>query len=154
MYVKIVNGVVNVYPYTIARLRADNPQTSFPKMISDQRLAEWGVYPVTPTTPPVPAITENLVEQTPNLVNGVWTQVWALAPASAQETAARQADAARTTALTSAKGDAFVQSFLAMTPAQVDTYVLNNTSNLAETRILLRRMALMLLVLAKHGFED
>lgn len=154
MYVKIVNGVVNVYPYTIARLRADNPQTSFPKAISDQRLAEWGVYPVTPTAPPVPAITENLVEQIPNLVNGEWVQVWVLVPATAAEIAQRTLDASKVVAKSGAKNDAFIKTFLAMTPAQVDAYVTNNTANLAEVRTLLRRMALMLLVLSKESLED
>lgn len=154
MYVKIVNGVVNVYPYTIARFRADNPQTSFPKNMPNERLAEWGVYPVIPTTPPVPTITENLVEQTPNLVNGVWTQVWALVPASEAEIARRTAEANRATAKGDAKNDAFIKTFLAMTPAQVDAYVTNNTANLAEVRTFLRRMALILLALSKESLED
>ena len=46
MYVKINNGVIEHYPYTLERLRSDNPNVSFPKEPSDELLSEWGVFPV------------------------------------------------------------------------------------------------------------
>ena len=50
MYVKTTNGNVDTYPYNVGQLRRDNPNTSFPKRIPDEMLAEWGVYPVTVAT--------------------------------------------------------------------------------------------------------
>jgi hypothetical protein len=51
------------------------------------------------------------------------------------------------------KADSFVQSFVAMTPAQVSAYVENNTANLAQVRSLLTKMALMLLALARKEYR-
>jgi len=47
MYVKLSNGAVDQYPYTVGDLRRDNPNTSFPKNPSNDILADWDVYPVT-----------------------------------------------------------------------------------------------------------
>jgi hypothetical protein len=46
MYVKATNGSLDQYPYTVAQLRRDNPNTSFPKRIPEATLASWNVYPV------------------------------------------------------------------------------------------------------------
>ena len=56
MHVKITNGTVDTYPYNVGQLRRDNPNTSFPKRIPDEMLAEWGVYPV--TVADMPSFTE------------------------------------------------------------------------------------------------
>lgn len=53
-----------------------------------------------------------------------------------------------------AKADAFVASFVAMTPAQVDAYVTANVTDLASAKALLKKMSLMLLLLAKQSFRD
>jgi hypothetical protein len=52
-----------------------------------------------------------------------------------------------------AKADAFVKQFIAMTPAEVNTYVNGNVTDLASARVLLRRMALMILFLAKQAYK-
>jgi len=46
MYVKVNDGAVQVYPYSIDQLRADNPNTSFPNEPSEESLAGWSVFPV------------------------------------------------------------------------------------------------------------
>ena len=38
MYVKIVDGAVDTYPYTIQNLKEDNPNTSFNRNVSDEEL--------------------------------------------------------------------------------------------------------------------
>ena len=43
MYAKVENNVVVRYPYSVADLWRDNPQTSFPLNLSDAALAEWGM---------------------------------------------------------------------------------------------------------------
>jgi hypothetical protein len=46
MFVKITNGKVDKYPYSIGDLRRDNPNTSFPKNIPNETLAGHNVFPV------------------------------------------------------------------------------------------------------------
>lgn len=46
MFAKITNGTVHKFPYSVGQLRRDNPNTSFPKIISEQTMAEYGVFPV------------------------------------------------------------------------------------------------------------
>jgi hypothetical protein len=91
MYTLIINGQVEKYPYSIGLLRKDNPQTSFPANPSDERLAEWGVYPVQSTDQPKVDYTKNLSEGTP-VNQGGWKQVWVVTDASAQEIAQRTED--------------------------------------------------------------
>jgi len=74
MYVKINNGVVEHYPYTIERLRSDNPNVSFPKELSDELLSEWGVFPVTyQSQPEYNRLTQRVDHALePALVEGKW----------------------------------------------------------------------------------
>ena len=87
MYVKISNGAVEQYPYTLGNLRRDNPNTSFPKRPSDEMLADWGVYPVTVQSgTSFNYATQKLVHaETPTLVNGVWTLVESVVSLTAEE---------------------------------------------------------------------
>lgn len=52
LLVKIANGQVEQFPYTLGDLRRDNPQTSFPKKIGDAILAGYGIYHVMPDAQP------------------------------------------------------------------------------------------------------
>ena len=68
------NGQVEQFPYTLGDLRRDNPQTSFPKKISDAMLASYGIFGVTPDTQPdydplVQAVMHDLV---PRFDGRVW----------------------------------------------------------------------------------
>ena len=56
-------------------------------------------------------------------------------------------------AKTTAKADAFVQTFIAMTPAQVSTYVDGNVTDLASARLLLKRLSIMMLFFAKQAYK-
>ena len=87
MYVKITNGSVDTYPYSVGELRRDNPNVSFPKQIPDSLLAEYGVYLVTKTDQPsYTQRTQNITqESTPTLVNGVWTVGWTITDKTAEE---------------------------------------------------------------------
>lgn len=76
MYVKTSEGVAVSYPYTTANLRSDNPQTSFPSVISDEMLANYGVYPVTTQETPSYDPASQYVETAnlPTLIDSVWVQ--------------------------------------------------------------------------------
>jgi hypothetical protein len=71
----------------------------------------------------------------------------------AAEQAAAAEMAAQETAKATAKADAFVRTFIAMTPDEVASYVNGNVTDLASARVLLRRMALMMLYLAKQAYK-
>jgi hypothetical protein len=65
------------FPYTLAQLRKDNPQTSFPKKIPDALAASFGVYPVTVADRPAHqagAVAER--DAVPLLVDGAWMLGW------------------------------------------------------------------------------
>tara|TARA_B100000965_G_scaffold140138_1_gene116679 strand:- start:994 stop:1452 length:459 start_codon:yes stop_codon:yes gene_type:complete len=75
MHVKIVDGAVDTYPYTIQNLKEDNPNTSFNRNVSDEEFASYGVLPVTYADPPSYTQRTQYLEQDekPSLVDGAWT---------------------------------------------------------------------------------
>lgn len=76
-YVKTSNGTVVKYPYSIGELRKDNPQTSFPRHLTSDALAEYGVFQVSIQAP------ESINERTqkietasePTLSGGSWVLI-------------------------------------------------------------------------------
>ena len=78
MHIKITNGSVDTYPYSVGQLRRDNPNTSFPKRIPDDMLESYGVYTVVYTDmPSIDDRTQKVErEATPSLVAGAWTVGW------------------------------------------------------------------------------
>ena len=74
MYLRIIDETIN-YPYTIKELREAYPNVSLPAELSDEMLADWDVYVVTPTTMPND-YTKNITEGTPVLTDGVYYQNW------------------------------------------------------------------------------
>lgn len=89
MYVKITNGHIDQYPYTVGNLRRDNPNTSFPKKVSDTLLSRWGVYRVTLATPPViNTRTQSIFKnKQPELVSGSWVLNYTVTDKTAAEIA-------------------------------------------------------------------
>jgi hypothetical protein len=83
MYLRIINDTIN-YPYDIPTLRASHPNVSFPVNLTNEVLAEWDMYVVTPT--PMPNdYTKNITEGTPVLTDGVYYQNWIQTNASQNE---------------------------------------------------------------------
>ena len=74
MYVKTNNGAVEHYPYSVERLRSDNPNVSFPKEPNNELLSEWGVFPVTyQNQPEYNRLTQRVDHALePELVDGKW----------------------------------------------------------------------------------
>jgi len=88
MYVKITNGSVDTYPYSVGQLRRDNPNTSFPKQIPTDMLESYGVHSVSEADQPsyIPR-TQNITEEsTPSLVGDVWTVGWTVTAKTSEET--------------------------------------------------------------------
>jgi hypothetical protein len=67
MYIKIKDNKIEKYPYSINQLKQDNPDTSFPSELTNERLAKWDVFYVSQTTYPQVDYTKNVVEGEPLL---------------------------------------------------------------------------------------
>ena len=96
MYVKISNGAVDQYPYTVGNLRRDNPNTSFPKNPSSELLEDWGLYSV--VVADVPSYNERTQKTTqgaaPSLVDGAWTIGFTVEDKTSEEITQYDTDAA------------------------------------------------------------
>lgn len=73
-----------VYPYSINKLRMDNPNTSFPESIDDKFFEDFGLFRVLPTGHEY-NYKKTFTEVTPKLIDGVWTQQWEVRDATEQE---------------------------------------------------------------------
>ena len=150
-YAYVVNGSVVAYPYTLRQLSVIT-NTSYPRGASDTKMEEWGLFNVAQVARPTYDPNFNVTEGQPVWNGTNWEQTWVQTPASAQEIAYRALFDRYDTEQTSIRGDSFVQSFISMTPAEVDAYVQANVTDLASSKVLLRRMAMMLLLLARREF--
>ena len=96
MFVKATNGAIVQYPYSVGLLRRDNPNTSFPKTLSDEVLAEHGVYEVKSPSAPDHDPETHFVEYAPvpTFVGGAWVYAPSVRPLSAEQIAERTASRA------------------------------------------------------------
>lgn len=152
-YALIQNGAVTAYPYSFAQLRAANPQVSFPSDVSDEFLAGYGVIKIATVAKPAYDPTKNIMEGTPTLVGGVWTQTWNQVDATAEEIAERTEAAAQAQEFDAAKLDAWIVQFLAMTPSEAQAFVNNNGATLAAVRTNVARLAYAVRVLVRREFN-
>ena len=81
MYIKLPS----TYPYNPARLRVENPDVSFPDQMPDERLADWGVFPVVLQTPPEVPNFKVLQEVLPIQIDTIYTQQWILRDRTPEE---------------------------------------------------------------------
>ena len=64
-YVKITNGAVARYPYSVGQLRRDNPNVSFPRNVPIEIMRRYGMRPVTvEAMPEYNALTEKVTTAT------------------------------------------------------------------------------------------
>jgi hypothetical protein len=79
MYAKITDGLVEQFPYSVSKLKRDNPNTSYPKNMSADQFANAGVFPVigrsAPDTGPYESAyhTGNVI-----LVDAEWQREWSV----------------------------------------------------------------------------
>jgi hypothetical protein len=93
MFAKLNNGQLQKYPYTLGMLRKENSNVSFPKNISDEDLARFGVVRVASTPRPADDYTKDF-SVTAEQVNGAWVEKWVATNVSAEEVANRTANQA------------------------------------------------------------
>lgn len=78
MFAKINNGAIVKFPYADHEIRSDNPGTSFPADLTFTDLSDFGVVTVVASPAPEATETHMPVEGQPALIDGVWTQTWAM----------------------------------------------------------------------------
>lgn len=83
MLVKVTDSLPE--KYSVQRLRADNPNVSFPVEPTEATLAEWGVFTLHAGVQPVVDHTKNITEGQPQFIDGKWTQTWVTSDAEEQE---------------------------------------------------------------------
>lgn len=82
MFAKIQNNQILKFPYTWQDLRDDNPETLFPSEFSEKIMIDYGCVKIALTTKPEENHLQSAVQKTPELINGVWTQIWETIAAS------------------------------------------------------------------------
>lgn len=87
MYLKLENGNIR-YPYTIGELKSENPNTSFPMVLTNEVLESFDIYYVEPTEY-IDDYTKNIEEGTPILSDTSYIQVWNIIDASEEEISAK-----------------------------------------------------------------
>ena len=80
MYLKNDNGTI-IYPYSLDQLRVEHRNVSFPKVLSDDVLSEFGIYRVY-SVDVADDYTKNYIELTPFLSGGLYYQNWNVVSAS------------------------------------------------------------------------
>jgi hypothetical protein len=83
MYLRIKNSEI-IYPYSIQQLKLDEYNVSFPNHLTTEILEGFGVHSVQQT--PMPNdYTKNISEGTPQLIDGIYTQIWNQTDATQEE---------------------------------------------------------------------
>lgn len=83
MYLRIINNEI-VYPYSLKKLKEDNPKTSFPSEITEDIMREFDMFEVRQTPKPND-YTKTISEETPLLVEGVYYQNWVITNSTQSE---------------------------------------------------------------------
>ncbi len=82
---KLENGAITQYPYSVAQLKADNPNTIFTLPLNPETLAEYNVVEVLPTErPDYDPITHDLTEAEPIETANGWVQQFQLTEVSSE----------------------------------------------------------------------
>lgn len=79
MYAQLIDGAVAAYPVDV---RQAHPNTSFPAAWPGGEVDGMVYVLVAYVAPPVVDYTQTVTEGTPAQIDGVWSQVWTVAPAS------------------------------------------------------------------------
>jgi hypothetical protein len=87
MYLKLENGNIR-YPYTTTQLKSENPNTSFPAVLTNEVLKTFDVYYVE-ATEYIDDYTKNIEEGTPILSDSSYIQIWNITDATEEEILAK-----------------------------------------------------------------
>ena len=149
MYAKLIEGVA--IEYTRVMLQAEYPNTSFPLNPPDETLAEYGVYPVIQTPPPV-------IDEMLEVVNGyeivhadgIFTQQWIVRPLTAEEQAQKIKEKELEEDADTVANDPDVNALLSARPEQIESYIENNVTDIASMKHVLTIVAKAVGVLSRQ----
>lgn len=87
MYVKIKDNKVETYPFSMGNLKKENKNVSFPRQISNEMLASYGIYPVTYGATPEVSERDKKTEinSSPTLKDGAWVLEYTISDKTAEE---------------------------------------------------------------------
>jgi hypothetical protein len=142
MYLRIIDS--NPVEYNLARLRKAYPNTSFPKEPPLDLLASYDIYPYTvDPAPSFDSLTEGL-EAYFEEDQGVWYRRWNVVPLTLDAEQQENVDTLK---------DAAISAIITSTNAQIDTYIDNNVTSLAEAQTFLKKLTKVVRMLAKGSFQ-
>lgn len=86
-YAKIIDNLLDQYPYTLADFKAENPNVSYPKNMSQEVLEGYGLFLVTEgDKPSYDERTQSVsLSSVPQEVNNQWKLVWSVVQKTATE---------------------------------------------------------------------
>lgn len=92
MYLRILPSGDTIYPFAPQQLRLEHPNTSFPRNMSPDLLAQFSVFVVEPTTRPEPTSRQKVVEGLPEFdaTASTWHQTWNVLDLDAVELVERE----------------------------------------------------------------
>ena len=149
-FVKTENGAVVKFPYTFRDLRADYPNVSFPSNVNValSAAADRGIFPVTRLADPVvDDATQKLAEGVPVDNGGTWEVQRVVVAKTAEEQQAYQEAVDFENYLQLIKSDPQISALLKASPAQADTYIDSNVTDLASARNVLKILARAIIVI-------
>lgn len=153
-YVRIENGSIVKYPYNRSDFEAEFRNVSLPPEPTAGQLMLFGVYIVAETPMPAYDPQYDVSEGAPVEVSpDVWSQTWTQTPVFAEELSKRLLEARYEGDRTATKADAFIDTFIAMTPQEVEDYIEVNVTNIASAKTVLKKMAKMMLFQARREFS-
>ena len=151
LYAKVVDGAVVKYPYNFNDLKRDNPRVSFPRNVAAIDLAAYNVVGVTELPEPVYDRTTQTVEAgVPTENAGEWTIQSVVVPLSAEEIARLAKQAKNAAERAELETDTQVKNLFSKDANQINTYIDNNVTNLAEAKAVLKILARASAVLANQ----
>lgn len=147
MYAKVTGSTVDKFPYTIRDLKSDNPNVSFTTATTLDDVAAYGVVQVTRNADPAydPA-TEKLVEGTPVESAGSWSITRVVIPMTQEEQDAYADRVAKEEDTAAIKVDPQVTALLKARPAQINSYIDAQVTDMASAKEVLKVLARALAV--------
>lgn len=157
-YIKVAaKGGSSEYPFNMRKHRAvmAKNNVSTPASISDETLAEQGIFRVAPTPKPL-ADNEGVrvEEDKPTLVKGKWVQKWKMTKVSAAEAQDKLDEAASKEAKDAALKPEVMDLFKNSTPAELSVFVDHNFKAMGRAeRKFLKGMALIVSSIVKEHYR-
>lgn len=84
-YIKVLSESEYVYPYNTSLIYTENPNYSLPALLTSDILRKFSVFEVLDVPKPEIDHTKNVTEDTPEKVDGTFSQKWAISDASQEE---------------------------------------------------------------------